>query len=226
MRTDLFEHHPKNGTPSRAQALLYFPRVSDISIAAEAPLAIADMADLFGVTHRTLHFYEEKGLIAPQRMGAMRVYGADDIRRMEVICVCREIGISLVVIQELMESLAEATSQESADEMFQAALETRKRELTTDMSMIHRQIHQIRVLANGPGQPAAKMQEELPALADMERHCLLLMTEGYKGRELAARLEITSGELIDLEERIIRKLGVVNHYQAVAKALILGILPH
>lgn len=226
MRTDLFEHHPKNGGPPRTQPLLYFPRVSDVSGTVDAPLAIADMADLFGVTHRTLHFYEEKGLITPQRLGAMRVYGKDDIRRMEVICVCREIGISLVVIQELMESLAEATSQENADALFLAALETRKRELTTDMSTIHRQIHQIRVLANGPGEHTPKAQEELPALSDIERHCLLLMTEGYKGRELAVRLEMTANELVDLEERIIRKLGVVNHYQAVAKALILGILPH
>ena len=36
-------------------------------------LAIADMANAFGVTHRTLHFYEEKGLLTAARVGPLRV---------------------------------------------------------------------------------------------------------------------------------------------------------
>ncbi|MFD1743908.1 MerR family transcriptional regulator [Rhizobium helianthi] len=224
MQTDVFCNTRNNATATSGVGS-FLPRVSDAAIAMQAPLAIADMADLFGVTHRTLHFYEEKGLIFPQRLGAMRVYGSDDIRRMEVICACREIGISLVAIQELMQQLGEASSQEEADMLFRTALETRKRELTADMSTIHRQVQQIRLLANGPTRHPAHSPETLPVLIDIERQCLLLMTDGLKGAELAKALGLSSDELLDLEDRLIKKLGVANRYQAAAKAHILGILP-
>lgn len=50
----------------------------------EGRLAIADMANAFGVTHRTLHFYEEKGLLTAARVGPMRVYGPEEIQLLAV----------------------------------------------------------------------------------------------------------------------------------------------
>ena len=70
----------------------------DIAAARERPrepVAIADMAEFFGVTHRTLHFYEEKGLIRASRLGLMRVYGECDVSRMAVINACREVGMPI-----------------------------------------------------------------------------------------------------------------------------------
>ena len=34
---------------------------------------IAEIAQEFGVTHRTLRYYEDKGLITPERRGTRRV---------------------------------------------------------------------------------------------------------------------------------------------------------
>ncbi|WP_137137132.1 MerR family transcriptional regulator [Rhizobium sp. FKY42] len=204
----------------------FLPTLTDAAIAADAPLAIAEMADLFGVTHRTLHFYEEKGLISPHRLGAMRVYGADCIRRMSIISACREMGLSLASIQELMLQIAEAQTQQEADLLFKTALETRKRELASELSTLHRQLQQIRTFTDGVSNSLPCKHESLPALTDGERDCLLLLTEGYKGGRLAEKLGISSSELTDLEEQLISKLGVANRYQAAAKALILGILPH
>ena len=80
------------------------------------------MANAFGVTHRTLHFYEEKGLISADRIGLMRVYGLNDVLRMAVINICRETGMSIAVIQELMDELRKAETQEAAKHMFRDAL--------------------------------------------------------------------------------------------------------
>ena len=80
-----------------------FPYLPQVSLSFEMPaqpVAIAEMADLFGVTHRTLHFYEEKGLITARRSGSMRVYDRVQIHRMAVINACREIGIPVAVIQD------------------------------------------------------------------------------------------------------------------------------
>lgn len=101
------------------------------------------MANAFGVTHRTLHFYEEKGLISANRIGLMRVYGQDDVMRMAVITVCRDTGMPIAVIQELMDELRNADSQEAAETIFREALQVRKRELTAEMSTLHRQLQQV-----------------------------------------------------------------------------------
>lgn len=226
VRNNLFDARADIGSSQGNAHYHYLPYIADSANAVEAPLAIAEMADLFGVTHRTLHFYEEKGLISPQRLGAMRVYGPSCIRRMTIISACREIGVSLAAIQELMTQISEAQSQEEAESLFATALETRKRELASELSNIHRQIQQIRNFTDKDAGTASSRNESLPVLDEQERNCLLLLTEGYKGHQLATRLDLSTSELMDLEERLIAKLGVTNRYQAAAKALILGILPH
>src|SRR6478609_9724606 len=71
------------------------------------PIPIADMANFFGVTHRTLHFYEEKNLLQPKRLGAMRVYAPRQVKVMALINLCRETGMPIIQIQELMMELNE-----------------------------------------------------------------------------------------------------------------------
>lgn len=203
----------------------YLPQVSLPSGQYEYPMAIADMADFFGVTHRTLHFYEEKGLIAARRSGAMRVYDKEQIQRMAVINACREIGIPIAVIQDLIEELKGATSQQEADELFHATLARRKRELTADVSHIHRQVQQIETLLRADtDEDLAKADASTPALSERERQCLTLMTEGYSEPHLASALNLELQALRDIEKSIIGKLEATNRFQAIAKAVLLGIV--
>jgi DNA-binding transcriptional MerR regulator len=205
----------------------FVPRMSLRSDLPDDHLAIADMADFFGVTHRTLHFYEEKGLISAGRSGPMRTYGREDIERMAVINACREIGISIAVIQEMMEELDGSASQAEADEVFRAILMRRKRELTADTSHIRRQVQQIQtmLLAEAEESHSAPGENEPPALTELENQCLLLMAEGYAAPRLARTLDVAAEELLALESTIIRKLDATNRFQAVAKALLLGMIP-
>ena len=48
-------------------------------------ITIADLSARFGVSHRALRFYEQKGLLRPVRMGKHRHYDAKDIDRIAVI---------------------------------------------------------------------------------------------------------------------------------------------
>ena len=89
------------------------PRIPLPARTPPAPLTISDMAELFGVTHRTLHFYEEKGLISSSRAGAMRVYDDDDIARMAVVNACREGGMPVAAIQDMLAAMVNAASPES-----------------------------------------------------------------------------------------------------------------
>ncbi|MEZ5871626.1 MAG: MerR family DNA-binding transcriptional regulator [Nitratireductor sp.] len=63
---------------------------------------IGDLASEFGVTLRTLRFYEDRGLISPDREGSTRLYSPKDRSRLKVILLAKKVGFSLVEIQELM----------------------------------------------------------------------------------------------------------------------------
>jgi DNA-binding transcriptional MerR regulator len=188
---------------------------------------IADMANAFGVTHRTLHFYEEKGLIASSRIGLMRVYLPTDVMRMAVINVCREAGMAVAVIQELMTDLCNSPSQEAADAVFRSALTLRKRELCAEMSTLHRQLQQVSELlevGNGKDDPPLNDNQLEHALTDQERRCLALMAEGLSTHRLARVLGLKDDEAKSIETAIIGKLGAHNRFQAIAKAILLGVV--
>jgi DNA-binding transcriptional MerR regulator len=69
---------------------------------AELPLTIAEVAREFGITPRALRFYENKRLLAPQREGAVRLYGRRDYDRLALIVRGRRLGFTLAEIAELL----------------------------------------------------------------------------------------------------------------------------
>ncbi|MDP9012480.1 MAG: MerR family DNA-binding transcriptional regulator [Pseudomonadota bacterium] len=56
-----------------------------------------------GVTARTIRFYEDKGLIAPQRAGNNRVYTQRDRARMILILRGKKLGFTLREIKEYLD---------------------------------------------------------------------------------------------------------------------------
>ena len=66
-------------------------------------LRIGDMAKEFGVTLRTLRFYEDKGLIQPRREGNTRLYTHRDVTRLKLIMLGRKIGFSLREVKQIMD---------------------------------------------------------------------------------------------------------------------------
>lgn len=207
----------------------YLPEVSLPSNLPPEPVAIADMASMFGVTHRTLHFYEEKGIISSRRAGLMRIYSHQDVRRMAVINFCREIGIPVATIQDVMQKLADASCQEEADALFQTILNARKIELAAEISTVRRQIQQISdVLTDEDALETNELSHD-GAAADLtvqERRCLELMAEGYAAVRLARTLGITPEDLQALEACVMDKVSASNRFQAVAKAYMLGVIAY
>lgn len=221
---------PQQGNRSQAIDRImpgYLPQIPLPGELPAEPVAIADMANMFRITHRTLHFYEEKGLIKAGRVGLMRVYSHADISRMALINACREIGMPVAIIQELMEELAAAGSQEAASAIFQQALVARKRELIAALSTIRRQMQQIIVLLSPDGAAEQTSGADLRdgvELSDLERRCLELMAEGYTPTRIARALDMASEEITATEATIIRKFDAHNRFQAVAKAVLSGLI--
>jgi DNA-binding transcriptional MerR regulator len=69
---------------------------------ADTPLTIGEVAREFGITLRTLRFYEAKRLITPQRHGATRRYCGADCERLRLILTGRRLGFTLAEIGGLL----------------------------------------------------------------------------------------------------------------------------
>lgn len=200
------------------------PRIPLPARTPPAPLTISDMAELFGVTHRTLHFYEEKGLISSSRAGAMRVYDDDDIARMAVVNACREGGMPVAAIQDMLAAMVNAASPEASEAIFRAAIVSCKRELTAGISTIRRQLQQLETLLSGiEAEAEAEPAEiEIDALSPAQMQCLQLMKEGLDTVRIALRLGIAPETAANLEREVIALFNATNRSQALAHADIAG----
>lgn len=65
--------------------------------------AISDLCAEFGVTARALRFYEDEGLISPERQGLARVYSRRDRARLAWILRGKRVGFSLADIREMID---------------------------------------------------------------------------------------------------------------------------
>ena len=64
---------------------------------------IGDLASEFGVTLRTLRFYEDKGLLQPRRIGVTRLYSRRDRARLKLILLGKRLGFSLEEVRRMIE---------------------------------------------------------------------------------------------------------------------------
>lgn len=71
---------------------------------AGARMTVGQASDLFGITVRTLHHYDEIGLVVPGERTASgyRVYTYDDLVRLSTVVVYRRLGLSLEEIAQLL----------------------------------------------------------------------------------------------------------------------------
>jgi DNA-binding transcriptional MerR regulator len=70
----------------------------------ERMFSIGDLAREFGVSLRTLRFYEDRGLLSPKRQGTMRLYGARERVRLSMILKGKQLGFTLGEISAMLAS--------------------------------------------------------------------------------------------------------------------------
>ena len=63
---------------------------------------IGEMARAYGVTLRTLRFYEDRNLLRPRRAGNARYYGGVDRARLAMILKGKQLGFTLAEIADLI----------------------------------------------------------------------------------------------------------------------------
>mgnify|MGYP001628156009 FL=1 len=64
---------------------------------------VPELADDLGITPRTIRFYEQKGLLNPQRAGTTRVYTRQDRAKLLLILRGKRLGFSLKEIADYLD---------------------------------------------------------------------------------------------------------------------------
>jgi DNA-binding transcriptional MerR regulator len=97
---------------------------------------IAEIADEFGVTHRTVRHYEDLGLLTPERRGTARIFHRRDRTRLALILRGRRIGFTLDEIRTIIDMYDAPRGQTAQLEFLlsqigdrRADLEARRRDL-------------------------------------------------------------------------------------------------
>ena len=92
-------------------------------------LTIREMCDRFGVTPRTLRFYEAKELLFPIRKGQNRLYTRRDRGRLKLILRGKRFGFALEEMRQLLDLYDRGDAQEEQLRRTHAAAQARLAEM-------------------------------------------------------------------------------------------------
>ena len=90
---------------------------------------IGELADEFGVTHRTIRFYEDQGLITPERRGTARVFHPRDRVRLALVLRGKRLGFDLGQIRRIVDMYDEEPGEEGQLRYFLDQIAARRAEL-------------------------------------------------------------------------------------------------
>ena len=103
--------------------------------------SISELAQEFGITTRTIRFYEDQGLISPERDGVSRIFSNRDRVRLKLALRGKRLGFSLAEIRELFELYDVSRDERRQLEAFLGKLERRR-------AMLEQQREDIEIMLN------------------------------------------------------------------------------
>ena len=90
---------------------------------------ITELAREFEVTSRTIRFYEDKGLIAPERRGTTRLFSPRDRIRLRLILRGKRLGLTLAEIAEIVDMYDAKPGEKGQLELLIAKIGERRAQL-------------------------------------------------------------------------------------------------
>lgn len=123
---------------------------------AERDWSITELAEEYGVTLRTIRFYEDRGLVTPGRNGQRRVFSARDRVRLGLVLRGKRLGFSLDEIARIVD-------------MYDAE--------PGEVGQLRYLLDQIQVRRAELEQRRADIDQTLAELADVEARCRAHLTK-------------------------------------------------
>jgi DNA-binding transcriptional MerR regulator len=116
------------------------------SVAGAATFGIAELAQEFDITPRAIRFYEDVGLLTPQRTGAggrVRVYTQRDRTRLKLTLRGKRLGLSLQEIKQLVDMYDSPADTAPQLKAFLGVLQEHRRQLEQQLEDIRVTLEEI-----------------------------------------------------------------------------------
>lgn len=126
-----------------------------------ATFTIGELAREFDLTTRAIRFYEDCGLITPQRAGRNRVYTHRDRTRLKLTLRGKRLGLTLAEVKELVDMYESPRDTQPQLQRFMLVLAAHRAQLEQQMADLHATLDEVRshekeakrLLARGQKQP-------------------------------------------------------------------------
>ena len=105
---------------------------------------ISDLAREFDLTTRAIRFYEDCGLLAPQRQGRRRVYTARDRTRLKLTLRGKRLGLTLAEVKELVDMYESPRDTQAQLTKYLAVLAAHRQQLEQQLADLHATLDEVR----------------------------------------------------------------------------------
>lgn len=101
-----------------------------------------ELAELCGVTVRTVQYYDREGILKPESFseGGRRLYGEKGLKTLQIICMYKQLGLSLSEIKEVL------SDEENCKKILLSVLEEREKALDEEIKQKLSQRDSVRVI--------------------------------------------------------------------------------
>lgn len=106
--------------------------------------SVTELARDLDITARTIRFYEDQGLIAPQRAGATRVYTHRDRARMILILRGKRLGFSIKEIREFLDLYVVDVTQVEQMQLLLSKVQQRSRQLEEQKRAVDQTLRELK----------------------------------------------------------------------------------
>jgi DNA-binding transcriptional MerR regulator len=110
--------------------------------------SIADLAREFGVTTRTIRFYEDQGMLTPLRDGQRRIYRPRDRTRLKLILRGNGLGFPLAEVRKLIDLYDAPRGEDAQLHRLLAKIAERRHELEAKREDIEASLHDLEAVAD------------------------------------------------------------------------------
>ena len=107
--------------------------------------SISELANEFDVTPRAIRFYEDHGLLAPERAGQRRIYSPRDRTRLKLTLRGKRLGLTLSEIRELIDMYEPGRDERPQLSRFLAVLQSHRASLLQQRMDIEAQLNELKV---------------------------------------------------------------------------------
>jgi len=108
--------------------------------------SISDLAAEFDITTRTLRFYEEKGLLHPERKGQQRLYSSADRTRLKLVLRGKRLGLSLDESAEIIAMYDPSTSNQRQLTTLLNSIAKRRAQLEEQLAALHAMLNDLQLV--------------------------------------------------------------------------------